>query len=163
LANRAYSEALRFIPEAIARFSAIGERWYLSQAYAYSALAERGTGNHPKARRHAITALRSALEIPAWLITLFSLWAIALLLADDEEPERALELYALTERELAPRDDAWSKAVARQELSMIAAALPADVAVAAQGRGRARDLWATAQEQLAELEAAGWGADQLET
>jgi tetratricopeptide (TPR) repeat protein len=163
LANRAYSEALRFIPEAIARFSAIGERWYLSQAYAYSALAERGIGNRPQARRHAITALRSALEIPAWLITLFSLWAIALLLADDEEPERAAELYALTERELAPRDDAWSKAVARHELIAVTTSLPADVAVTAQERGRARNLWTTAQELLVELEAVGWGANQLET
>ncbi len=163
LADRAYSEAQRFIPEAIGCFKTIGERWYLSQAYAYSAIAERGVGNRPQARRHAITALRTSLEIRSWLITLFSLWAIALLLADSGEPGRAAELYALTERELAPRDDAWSKAVARRELSMIAAALPADVAVAAQARGQAFDFWATARELLAELEAAGWGADQLET
>ena len=151
------------IPEAIGCFKTIGERWYLSQAYAYSAIAERGVGNRPQARRHAITALRTSLEIRSWLITLFSLWAIALLIADSGEPGRAAELYALTERELAPHDDAWSKAVARRELSMIAAALPADVAVAAQERAQAHDLWTTAQELLAELEAAGWGTDQLET
>jgi len=42
-------------------------------------------------------------------------------------------------------------------LAAIVAALPPDIAAAAQARGRARDLWATARELLAEVEAAGWG------
>jgi len=33
----------------------------------------------------------------------------------------------------------------------VAAALPAEVAMAAQERGRARDIWAKAQELLVEL------------
>ena len=77
--------------------------------------------------------------------------------------KRAAELYALTERVWAPRDDAWSVAVARGELAGIAAALPVDVAAAAQTRGQARDLWATARELLAELESAGWGTGVTET
>jgi len=49
-----------------------------------------------------------------------------------------------------------SFAICRRELAAVVAALPADVAAAAEARGRARDLWATAEELPAELEAAGW-------
>jgi hypothetical protein len=45
-----------------------------------------------------------------------------------------------------------------QRLDAASTALPPDAAQAAQARGRERDLWATARELLAELEAAGWGA-----
>ncbi len=39
------------------------------------------------------------------------------------------------------------------------AMLPAGVVAAARERGRQRDFWATGQELLAELEAAGWGEE----
>jgi hypothetical protein len=81
------------------------------------------------------------------------------MLADDAKPERAVELYALAEREY-PRDDPWSMAVYGCELAAVAASLPTDMATAAQARGRARDLWATVRELLAELEAAGWDAQE---
>jgi hypothetical protein len=77
---------------------------------------------------------------------------VAVLLADDGELECAAELFALSERENA----VLINFVARRELADIAAALPADVATAAQVRGWARDLWATAEELLAELINAGW-------
>jgi len=156
LAEGAYSEARRWGAEAISLLDAVGERYFLNLAHMWSALAERDLGNQREARRHVITALRSLLEQKTWAATIHALATIALLLADEEEPERAVEIYALTERENPFPHNSWSFAVYRRELAAIAAALPADVAAAAQTRGRERDLWATAEELLAELSAAGW-------
>jgi predicted ATPase/transcriptional regulator with XRE-family HTH domain len=163
LAQQTYDEARVLLTEAVPLFTGAGEHFFLSQMYAFGALAERGAGRRRQARGHALAALRTALEIRSWLMVLHAFWAIALLLADDAEPERAAELYALTERENPQRNNPWAIAVYRRELAEIATMLPAAVAAAAQARGQALDLWTTAQELLAELEAAGWGTDQLET
>jgi hypothetical protein len=45
----------------------------------------------------------------------------------------------------------WFEDVAGREIAAAAEALPPEVAAAAQERGRARDLWATAEELLEEL------------
>jgi len=47
----------------------------------------------------------------------------------------------------------WFKDIARRHIAAVAATLPPDVVTAAQERGRARDLWATAAELLTELSA----------
>ena len=91
------------------------------------------------------------------ILTIHALWAVALLLADSGAPERSAELDALIEGAHNMGENLWSRDVARRELAAIVAALPPDIAAAAQARGRARDLWATARELLAEVEAAGWG------
>jgi len=155
LAEGSYAQAQRLIGQAIPRFTPIGERWHLSLAHSIGALAECGVGNRQPAWRHTVAALRLGLEIRAWIAVVHALRAAALLLADDAELERALELYALAERD-DPRNDAWSMAVYGRELAAVAAALPADVAAAAQARGLACDLSATARELLAELESTGW-------
>jgi hypothetical protein len=45
------------------------------------------------------------------------------------------------------------------EMDALLATLPAEVVAAARERGRQRDFWATGQELLGELEAAGWGTE----
>jgi hypothetical protein len=46
----------------------------------------------------------------------------------------------------------WYEDVFGKLIEAVAASLPPDVVAAAQARGRARDLWETAEELLAELE-----------
>jgi predicted ATPase/transcriptional regulator with XRE-family HTH domain len=158
LAEGGYAEAQRLIGQAISGLTTIGERWHRSHAHSTGALAERALGNRQGTWGHTVAALRLGLEIHAWLVVVHALRAAALLLADDAERERAVELYALAERE-NPRDDALAMARWGRELAAVAAALPAEAAAAAQARGQARDLWATARELLTELESAGWGAE----
>ena len=83
---------------------------------------------------------------------MLALPATALLLADRGEAERAVELYALASRDPFVAHSRWFEDVAGVRIAAVAAALPPDVVAAAQERGRARDLWATARELLAELE-----------
>jgi hypothetical protein len=45
----------------------------------------------------------------------------------------------------------WYQDVAGKHIAAVAATLPPDAVTAAKERGRARDLWATAQELLEEM------------
>jgi hypothetical protein len=65
--------------------------------------------------------------------------------------ERALDIYALASRYPFVAHSRWFEDVAGKHIAAAAATLPPDVVAAAQERGRARDLWATAEELLAEL------------
>jgi hypothetical protein len=46
----------------------------------------------------------------------------------------------------------WFEDIAGREIETLAETLPPEVAANAKERGRARDLWATVEELLAELE-----------
>jgi predicted ATPase/class 3 adenylate cyclase/tetratricopeptide (TPR) repeat protein len=157
VAERAYAGARRRGEEAIAIYMRLGEHFFLSLIHGLCALAARGMGDRQQARQHAVAALHAALPARVWLATGQALCAIALLLADSGAPERSAELYALAKMKSYNGDDPWSQDSLMRELAAIVAALPPDIAAAAQERGRARDLWATACDLLTELETAGWG------
>jgi hypothetical protein len=74
-------------------------------------------------------------------------------MADRGEKERAVELYGLASRYEFVANSRWFEDVAGRRIAAFAATLPPEVVAAAQKRGRARDLDATAKELLAELEA----------
>ena len=83
--------------------------------------------------------------------------AVALLLIDADKPARcevegAVELYALASRYPYVSNSRWFEDVAGRHIAAAAAQLPPDVVVASQERGRARDLGATVEELLVELE-----------
>ena len=82
---------------------------------------------------------------------MYALPAIALLLADQGKKERAVELYALASRHPFVANSRWFEDVAGNRIGAVAATLPPEVAAAAQERGRARDLEATAKALLVEL------------
>ena len=77
---------------------------------------------------------------------------LALLLADQGAPERAVDLYALASRHPYVANSRWFEEVIGRHIADAAATLPSDVVTAAQERGQARDLWATAKELLANLD-----------
>jgi hypothetical protein len=78
--------------------------------------------------------------------------AMALLLAEQGEKERAVELYALASRYPFVAKSHWLEDVAGRHIAAVAATLPPDVVAAAQERGKARDLDSTVAELLEELE-----------
>ena len=77
---------------------------------------------------------------------------IALLLIDNGQIERAIELYELTQRYPLIQKALWFYTVYGQYVDAAAAVLPEEVAEAARARGRERDLFATAAELLQELD-----------
>jgi tetratricopeptide (TPR) repeat protein len=151
LAEQAYAEAGQLLEKSIAidqrskLWKSIGSRY---PALGY---AERGLGQPDQAWQHPIEALRIAAEIKAFMPRLLVLPGIALLLADRGEKKRAVEFYALASRYEFVGNSRWFEDVAGRHIAEAAAALPPDVVAAAQERGRARDLEATAAELLAEF------------
>jgi hypothetical protein len=75
-----------------------------------------------------------------------------LLLADQGEKERAVELYALAARYPRVANSHWFDDIVGQHIAAVAATLPPDMVEAARARGQTRDLEATVAELLAELE-----------
>ena len=152
LTEEDYAQARQLLEESLAVYREFGDRGELSWALTISAYAARGLSDRPEARAHLCEALRTAVEIGAFAPLLYALPTAALLLADQREVERAVELYALASRYAFVANSRWFEDVAGKHIAAVAATLPLDVVCAAQERGRSRDLWDTAQELLEELE-----------
>ena len=91
--------------------------------------------------------------VPVWrsFSRLIALVGIALLLADEGETERAIELYALASRHPFVANSRWFDDVIGREIATIAATLPPDVVQTAKARGQTKDLWPTAADLIEEL------------
>jgi hypothetical protein len=72
-------------------------------------------------------------------------------LAAEGQELQAVELYALASRYPFVANSIWFADVVGQKIEAITATLPPETVTAAQERGRARDLWETATELLAEM------------
>jgi hypothetical protein len=107
---------------------------------------------HDRARRLLREALCKAIKIKAFLPLVNALPAVSLVLADEGRSERAVEIYALASRYGFVANSCWFEDLAGKHIAAVAATLPPEVVAAAQERGRARDLWATAEELAGELE-----------
>jgi predicted ATPase/DNA-binding SARP family transcriptional activator len=123
----------------------------LALALACLAIAARGLGDTPGARQHLCHALEIAQESRAVPPLMWALPATALLLEGEGENERAVELYALSSRFPLVAKSHWFADIVGNQIAAIAATLPPDVVRAAQARGQAQDLWATAAGLLEEL------------
>ena len=110
-------------------------------------------GQPQAARQHLAEALSSVLAIKSYKRVVFALPGVALLLAKTGAVARAVEIWALARRHPFVANSRWFEDVAGRELDDLVAILPAEVAEAAQARGRALDLWETAAALLADLQA----------
>ncbi|MBV7339899.1 tetratricopeptide repeat protein [Chloroflexi bacterium TSY] len=82
--------------------------------------------------------------------------AMALLLADQGENERAVEFYAAALQTPYIANSRWYEDIAGRHIAEVEATLPLTVVEAAKERGRRRDLWETTTEILAALERGDW-------
>jgi tetratricopeptide (TPR) repeat protein len=142
-------EALSLAAEGISYVFNFRQRQVLRQLLGITALRQ---GQPLQARQHSCEAQREAIETGDTTQLIGVLPVIALYLADQEEPERAVELYALASRYPHVANSRWYEDVVGKHIAAVAATLPPDVVTAAQERGRARDLWETAEELLEELD-----------
>ena len=129
----------------------------LSHYYALAGLgyAEHKLGQDNRAVQHlgqALSLVTKTSAMAAHSLSLHALLAIALLLVDRGEVERAVELYALACRYPFVANSRWYEDVAGKHITAAAATMPPEFVAAAQERGRARNLETTMKELLAELE-----------
>ncbi|MBU1877557.1 MAG: tetratricopeptide repeat protein [Chloroflexi bacterium] len=152
LAAGDYVEAHRLLQQGIAAYQEIGQRADLCWALGILGYAAHGLGHRHQARQCLYEALQIAAEMEAVMPLIWALPAVALLLADQGEKERAVEVYALASRYPLVARSRWFEDVAGRHIAAVAGTLPPGVVMAARERGRDRDLEAVVAELLAELE-----------
>jgi predicted ATPase/DNA-binding SARP family transcriptional activator len=115
------------------------------------AIVQRRLGQRQQAIKSLVRALKIAVESVPLNPMRFELPAMALLLLDAGETERAVELYAAAHQSQYIANSVWFETIAGQEIGQASAGLAPALAEAAKARGRALDLLSTAQALLAEL------------
>ena len=124
---------------------------YVSRPLSLLGVAARALVTHRKAKQHLVEALQLGLEVGRILAILWTLPLAALLLADEGEAERAVELYALAESHPLVANSRWFEDVAGQHIARVATSLPPGVAARARERGQALVLGEAAMDLLGEL------------
>ena len=149
----AYEEAYQLAQESTA---ATGKR-YLSEGLVIRSIAAHRLGNTTEAQYCILKSLQIAGEIRSGLPIGRVLAVVALLMADEGEAERAVELYSLlTKQNPWVASSRWFYDIVGRFIESAATSLPAEVAAAAQGRGRSLDLWQAVDDLQRDLHELGW-------
>jgi predicted ATPase/DNA-binding SARP family transcriptional activator len=107
--------------------------------------------NKREARAFLRRSLQIGHEIGAYDPLVFGLPIIALLLVDENQIERAVEIYSLVESHPIVSNSRWWSDVVRQEIENAGSSLTRSVFEAAKTRGISLDLWETAEALLNEF------------
>jgi hypothetical protein len=151
LAEVDWAQADRTLQESPLGLKELAEEPRDADQSAWLGLAARGLGRRLEAWQHLVSALEWASKYRGVTELMATLTGIALVLADEGQSERAIEMYALVSRHAFVAHSRWFEDVAGKQLAAVAASLPGPVVTAARERGRARDLDATVSELLTEL------------
>jgi hypothetical protein len=153
LAEGAFAKARRWFQELFTMAPASGLQRQMDEALYGLGLGfvECGQGNLGQAREHLSAGLKIAVELRLDWLRHDWVAAIAVLLAEEGQGERAVELYALASRYPIVANSQWFEDVAGKHIAAVANTLPPEAVAAAQERGRARELAATVEELLEEL------------
>jgi predicted ATPase/DNA-binding SARP family transcriptional activator len=151
LTRKEYSDAQELLGESAAIYREVGQWATLSWALAPLTAATLKLGNVPQAKQHLTEALQVAVETGSLTFLLPSLVALAAFLADQGEPEQALEIYSLTSCHPWVSNWAWLEDIAGSNIAAAASTLPPKILKEAKARGQALDPWATAAEWLSRL------------
>jgi tetratricopeptide (TPR) repeat protein len=153
LAQEAWSEAHEWLQRGTLANEQVGRHVIRCSDLAGLAQAAIGLGQLAEARQYLQKAFEKAAEGELLSQRLAPVVAAAALFADEGQAERAVELYALASRYPHVSNSRWYEDVAGKHITASAAEMPVEVVVAAQERGRARDLDAAVEELLAEWRA----------
>jgi tetratricopeptide (TPR) repeat protein len=154
LAQGAPATAHPLLQESIALYRETGPQDNLGVALACTAIAAHRLGDKNQAQQHLLHAFQMGNDLGAAFLLLWALPAMALLLADLGEIERAVELYALASRYLFVAKSSWFGDVVCTQITTAAYTLPAGRVSDLKERGRARDLNDTVRELYTELSGA---------
>lgn len=148
-ANYREAEQLATESAAICQATQQTERWII--ATGHLGYAARGLGEPVVAQQHFLTVLAWSVANQGAVPLFFGMAGLALLLADQGEIERAVELYTTLAAlpMVATSQSRWD--LVGKQIAAQAVSLSPPVAAAAQVRGKAGDVWATAAALLAEL------------
>ena len=119
----------------------------ISSAYTAYALGRNGY-----VAQCLFNALRGAVEDRLWFSAVRALPLAALHALEQDQPERAVELWAMALGFPHVANSAWYNAIVGRPLQAAADALSLERAAVLQEQGRRRDLWETVVEILETVE-----------
>jgi predicted ATPase/DNA-binding SARP family transcriptional activator len=151
VAAKSYAEASQWLLEGLAICRRNGLREDLGFSLTYLALASRGLGKVAEAWHYVGQALVVAAATNVNSLQLLATEVAALLLADQGEAERAVELDSLVTRYPTMANSKWFEDISAEPLADAVASLPPSVRAEILTRGRSRDLHATLNELSAEF------------
>ena len=151
LAEGLYEEARDACEKGAALFREIGQQDELALILSNLVLSEVGLGKLDDAHRHLHEVLRIVNEIGAFAPGHCAIACAAVLLAQQGEVERAVELHALVMNHPYFGASQYRAEVIGRPVAAAAADLPPALIAAAQERGRAGDWQATVRALLAEF------------
>jgi predicted ATPase len=151
LVEAAYAEAEQLLQDSVSMHQEMGERSRLHDVLLSLGLVACGLGKISQARQCLADALRTALENRFFLTRLKAISLAALLLAEQQKPEQAVELYTLASCYPLVANSRWYEDVVGQHIANAATTLSPETVEAAQARGQARDLEATVRELAEEM------------
>jgi len=143
--------ALAYFRESDGLLAGMNERSLRPDALFCLGYARRAQGKRPQAIQALQEGLDLAIETRPLNPLRFELPLMALLLLDEGEAERAVELYAAAQQSPYIAHSRWFAEVAGRQIDAAANALPPETAAAARQRGQAHDLETLAPALRAEL------------
>jgi tetratricopeptide (TPR) repeat protein len=156
LGVESYREAESLARKASAGYRAEGFQERTAISLSLLGFASLNVGKVGESQNQALEALGIAVEYRTILPLLLGLTLVALLLLEEEDVKRSLELYAMALEEPKVANSVWWHDAVGSHIDAAAAALPPEIVEAAQSRGRSLDFWQTGAELLDELPARGW-------
>jgi predicted ATPase/DNA-binding SARP family transcriptional activator len=156
LGVESYSEAESLAREASAVYRKKGNNARTAWSLSLLGFASKNLGKISESRHCALEAVQIAIDNRTILPLLLGLTLTALLLLEEDDVERALELYTLALEEPKVANSKWWHDAVGRHIDAAAATLSPEVAEAARTRGRSLDFWQIGAELLDELPARGW-------
>jgi tetratricopeptide (TPR) repeat protein len=150
LAEGAFAEAEALLQQSLAIFQEQGQRDEIGQVWALHSYVALGRGQPDQAKQYLCAAMDVGVELKVFLPPLFALPAAAWLAVLDGDSVRAIELHSLASRYRFVAHSRWVGDVVGKHIQAAAEALPSDLVCAARKRGKAQDLWETAEACLEE-------------
>lgn len=145
-------EAERWFQESVERYERAGKEAEIAWAWTSLGMLLWQQGRRDEALPWMNRALRIGLARRTFDTSLDAIALSSLVWLGPGQIERAAEIYAVALRYPMVANSRWYDDMVGRQIAAAATALPPDVVASAQARGRARDLWDTARELLAELE-----------
>lgn len=140
LAQGAYQEAQKLLERSESIYRDHPRRDELAWVLGVLAYVWRRLGEAHQTAVCLVEATQLAAEIRPFTVQMIILPIHALCLADQGQPEQAIELHTLAQRHGFVRHSRWFADVAGQELAAIQAALPPQTAAAAQAKGEVLEV-----------------------
>jgi hypothetical protein len=136
------------LQESVSEYRQVNHQDELGWALAALGQAKLAQGKTGEGLGKVCGSLKIGQDIKATMSICHSLGPIALWIAEPDDPALAVELYTLACQHPGLAKARWFEDIYGRPIYARADRLPTEVLAAAKERGRARDLWQTADQLL---------------